>query len=653
MTTSADISARFLFAWQLAAGILLLLLPGALLGDWPWELTRGELRGFIGCLIALGLSALSHQVLRTQHGFKRWAAATTATIVVFAFLFLALLLLRSTASRMVLLGAFAIGIAVLPLPFVHRPLRIPGCIMLALAIAAAGVIATKKHNPDRTVQMQRTQTLVGTNLYNLSVIAHTGRVPYPAVRGGGMARLGERVLLASGDGALYTLRIEGRQLEVEPLSYRVPLNGTQFAAAAGREYREPRRSSEYGRGAPPGVQTWRFRTGSILLNERGEHLQLLASHHYWKDDERCFLVRISAIDIDHTGRPLSGAVGEWRTVFDTQPCLPLEGQDAKRGKNPFQGEEMGGRMLLLDQRTVLLTTGDHSFSGLESWQVFSQDPTASYGKVLQIDLETGASTVFTSGHRNPQGLIRDTQGNLWLTEHGAKGGDELNLLQPGENYGWPLVTYGTDYNMLAWPLNSQQGRHEGFRKPTYAWVPSLGVTSLIQMQGERFAHWRGDLLAGSLATRSLYRIRLDDGHVMFVEPIPVAHRVRDLIELTDGRIIVWTDEATVLEIAPAQGTDGEQLFASMCQSCHWLNDGRSHRAGPDLLGILGKDIASAEGFEFSPALRDVRGTWNTEQLQRYLADPQAFAPGTTMVFQGIEDATQRELLIDYLRTAKP
>ena len=123
-----------------------------------------------------------------------------------------------------------------------------------------------------------------------------------------------------------------------------------------------------------------------------------------------------------------------------------------RGKNPFRGEEIGGRLLLLDANTLLLSLGDHGFSGIEGGAAYAQDPQAMYGKTLRIDLRTHAISFNTLGHRNPQGLYAAPDGRIWETEHAARGGDELNLLQPGANYGWPLVTYGTDYGALIWHL---------------------------------------------------------------------------------------------------------------------------------------------------------------------------------------------------------
>ncbi|MFL6576194.1 MAG: c-type cytochrome, partial [Povalibacter sp.] len=120
--------------------------------------------------------------------------------------------------------------------------------------------------------------------------------------------------------------------------------------------------------------------------------------------------------------------------------------------------------------------------------------------------------------------------------------------------------------------------------------------------------------------------------------------------LPDGRVLVWTDAATLMDIRPTEEMSGSLLFGSMCQSCHWIHDGLSHRAGPDLFGILDKDVASSPNFEYSPALKSFGGQWTRERLDQFLSDPQATAPGTQMNFEGIADAQQRALVIEHLRT---
>ena len=116
-----------------------------------------------------------------------------------------------------------------------------------------------------------------------------------------------------------------------------------------------------------------------------------------------------------------------------------------------------------------------------------------------------------------------------------------------KNYGWPFVTYGTAYDRHEWPLSEVSGSHEGFTRPVFAWVPSIGVSNLIQV-GEIPRAWEGDLLVSSLKAMSLYRIRVREGSVIFAEPIEVGERIRDLEQMRDGTILLWADNARVVEL---------------------------------------------------------------------------------------------------------
>jgi glucose/arabinose dehydrogenase len=122
----------------------------------------------------------------------------------------------------------------------------------------------------------------------------------------------------------------------------------------------------------------------------------------------------------------------------------------------------------------------------------------------------------------------------------------LNLIQVGRNYGWPVVSYGVEYGTHTWPPNPVQGRHDGFEQPVFAWTPSIGISGLLRVIGDRFPLWRDDLLIGSLDGRTLWRVRLVDNHPVLTEPIPIDTAVRDLFETGTGSIVIWDDRSTSL-----------------------------------------------------------------------------------------------------------
>lgn len=185
-----------------------------------------------------------------------------------------------------------------------------------------------------------------------------------------------------------------------------------------------------------------------------------------------------------------------------------------------------------------------------------------FGKLLRIHTDTGAAEIIARGLRNAQGLARDGDGNLWETEHGPQGGDELNLLEPHANYGWPRVSFGVGYGRRTHRRPAERlGRHDGFARPVFAWVPSIGISSMVVNDERFFPLWGDDLLIGSLRQRSLYRVRRHGGRVSYVERIDVGLRIRDIAQLADGRIALLSTDGRVLFLsrayAPHCGPDAD------------------------------------------------------------------------------------------------
>jgi cytochrome c2 len=257
--------------------------------------------------------------------------------------------------------------------------------------------------------------------------------------------------------------------------------------------------------------------------------------------------------------------------------------------------------------------------------------------------------------RNPEGLYVAPSGTIWETEHGPQGGDELNLIKKGANYGWPIVTYGVDYGTFAWPLSPRQGEHDGFEAPFYAWIPSIGVSAIIGVEEGLFQNWRGDLLVTSLVGKTTFRIRVRNDRVAYVEPLRISDkRIRDIAETRDGRIVLWEDDDnTLVSLRPVTGSSGEALFATNCSGCHKVGDGTSHRIGPDLWGIVGRPVASADTYiGYSPGLKALGGKWDEDRLSTFIANPQGVVPGSAMEIAGVPDADARAKIIDYLKKAQ-
>ena len=165
-------------------------------------------------------------------------------------------------------------------------------------------------------------------------------------------------------------------------------------------------------------------------------------------------------------------------------------------------------------------------------------------------------SIFSYGHRNPQGLIFDAAtGNIWSTEHGPQGGDEVNLVAAGSNYGWPVVGYGVNYGSGS--KIHEATMREGWENPRHIWVPSIGTSGLTMYDGERFPAWRGDLFAGGLTGEVLVRISLDRDVVTGVENLVQGMgRIRDVRQGPDGFIYVALENrrgepSSIVRLEPA------------------------------------------------------------------------------------------------------
>ncbi|GIT93071.1 glucose dehydrogenase [Jannaschia pagri] len=220
----------------------------------------------------------------------------------------------------------------------------------------------------------------------------------------------------------------------------------------------------------------------------------------------------------------------------------------------------GSRIVFLPDGTVAITTGEHSS---RSERVFAQDLDKTYGKVIRVT-DQGAvpednpflgdaeavDTIWSYGHRNIQGATVGPDGTLWTIEHGPRGGDELNRPEAGLNYGWPVISYGENYNGTA---ISQRAAAPGMEQPVYFWDPVIAPGGMAFHSGETFGDWNGDLLIGSLNPGGVVRLSLRDGLVVEEERMLMdLGRIRDVEVQPDGSFLVLTDfsDGGVWRISP-------------------------------------------------------------------------------------------------------
>ena len=206
------------------------------------------------------------------------------------------------------------------------------------------------------------------------------------------------------------------------------------------------------------------------------------------------------------------------------------------------GRHFGSRIVEAADGTIFLTVGDRG-TGPDGLQ--AQDPERGEGKVIHLTREGLPATplpgalpgVYSLGHRNPQGAALDLAGRLLVSEHGAQGGDELNLVQAGRNYGWPVITYGVNYNDQ--PIGEGSAK-DGMEQPLHYWDPSIAPSGLVVYSGKLIPDWQGDVLFGSLNSDFLGRLDPDTPAATgFAEErlsSPETIRVRDVAEAPDGSI---------------------------------------------------------------------------------------------------------------------
>jgi aldose sugar dehydrogenase len=214
----------------------------------------------------------------------------------------------------------------------------------------------------------------------------------------------------------------------------------------------------------------------------------------------------------------------------------------------------GARILFDDDGHAFITTGERF---TEEERVLAQDLGTTYGKIVRVSLDGSVpgdnpfvdqgdaiDTIWSYGHRNIQGAaIHPETGQLWAIEHGPQGGDELNLIEAGANYGWPVVSYGENYDGT--PVGEGIERHAGeMVEPRYYWDPVIAPAGAIFYQGDMFAEWQGDLLVSSLTPGGLVRLEIDGDMVTGEERlISDQGRIRDVVEAPDGSLLVLVDDA--------------------------------------------------------------------------------------------------------------
>jgi glucose/arabinose dehydrogenase len=243
------------------------------------------------------------------------------------------------------------------------------------------------------------------------------------------------------------------------------------------------------------------------------------------------------------------ALEDFRVLFRQEPKLS-------------SGQHYGSRLVFDRKGYLYISLGENN------QRPTAQDLDKLQGKVVRLNADgsvpqdnpfvgrAGARPeIWSYGHRNPQGMaLNPWSGELWENEHGPRGGDEINLVRPGKNYGWPLATYGINYSGLAIP-EAKGETLPGMEPPLYWWPKSPAISGMAFYDADRFPAWRNSVFIGALANQNLIRLTLDGDKVVAQERLLVDRksRIRDVRQGPDGYVYVLTDASPgeLLRVAPA------------------------------------------------------------------------------------------------------
>jgi len=485
-------------------------------------------------------------------------------------------------------------------------------------------------------------------------------------RGGGITTAGDLFFLVSNKGyvTVYNLKnYEKSNLELP----EVPMNLNDMIRS-GHMYKNDFRIP------------W-FRVNGVFAEktENSDYI-LYVSHNAYISSSDCITHNLSRVRLTSGTEGLYQA-DEWRTIFTAEPCInpdPVKWVSAV----PYSGHISGGKIISFDDYRVLITIGDYNLHGIDGVDEYAMDYNKPYGKTLLVNKETGEWEVYSAGSRNPSGLYMDQDQVIWMVENGPQGGDEMNIIEKGDNLGWPRESYGLWYdNRLDLPGGHKKGTHQHYKAPLFSWVPSVAPSAILKIEKNSFDYWKGDLIVATMRDQSLHRLRIGkDLSVKYNERIFIGHRIRDLTALPNGDLALITDDSYLIFIADggaifardktideintilnkydnfAKNTNlgaslthisrAKEIFKSNCGNCHNLD--YENYIGPHLNNLFERQVGGLEDFRYSKILQNDQRYWDKDLLRLYLKNPEnAGFEGTSMNKINITDS-EVDSIIQYL-----
>lgn len=265
-----------------------------------------------------------------------------------------------------------------------------------------------------------------------------------------------------------------------------------------------------------------------VLSQTSRNAKLLVSYPRLGTSGKCVEIAIEQVNLNLITKRATRA-GLW---FVTKPCVPV-----------LAVQHTSGRFAVIDENSAYVTIGDLGYR-----QIGDRTKRGDLGSIFKVS-SSGAVKV-SQGHRNAQGIVLFDNRNLLAAEHGPRGGDELNRISEGGDYGWPFVTYGEPYGAGDYVRPTKTGTHADYIEPLTQWTPSIAPTELVQLPKDSWGTWSNQLMMGTLAKQSLVLIKLDRNlAVTEQEIVSVGERIRDLEVFSATQVVATTDSGKLLFIS--------------------------------------------------------------------------------------------------------
>ena len=273
----------------------------------------------------------------------------------------------------------------------------------------------------------------------------------------------------------------------------------------------------------------RFAINDIaVLSENPTSARLLISYPRLAKNRTCVEIAVDEINYDRT-KQRAKFVANW---FITKPCVPISAV-----------QHTAGRFAVIDKNTAYVTIGDLGYTEIDN-----RAKRGDLGSVFK--LTSKSATKISQGHRNPQGILLIDQKTLLTAEHGPRGGDEINVIKEGSDYGWPFVSYGQPYGAGDYVRPAKTGTHTGYPEPIKYWAPSIAPTELVQLPAQGWDSWGRALVLGTLREQVLVFMKMNEKFEITEEVrLDINDRIRDLEVLSTGALLATTDSGKLITVS--------------------------------------------------------------------------------------------------------